>query len=153
MTNNELLCGVLNDLVRINNDRIEGYEKAAEQTRKTDVDLNAIFLKMASESRSYVNELHDEIFSLGGEVSTDTTVSGKIYRAWMGVKNLFSGSDRKSILESCEFGEDAAQKAYNEALQTDAEINADTRQLIMKQKNSLKNSHDIIKRYRDMQPA
>ena len=153
MTNNELLCGVLNDLVRINNDRIEGYEKAAEQTRSTDVDLNAIFLKMASESRSYVNELHDEIFSLGGEVSTDTTVSGKIYRAWMGVKNLFTGSDRNSILESCEFGEDAAQKAYNEALQTDAEINADTRQLIMKQKNSLKNSHDIIKRYRDMQPA
>ncbi|MCW3117500.1 MAG: hypothetical protein JWM28_1582 [Chitinophagaceae bacterium] len=153
MKNNERLSEVLNDLVRINNDRIEGYEKAAEQTRKSDVDLHAIFLRMASESREYVNELRDEIFNIGGKIATDTTVSGKIYRAWMGVKNLFTGSDRKSILESCEYGEDAAQKAYDEALKTDAEIDADTRQLIMRQKNALKTSHDIIKKYRDMQPA
>jgi len=153
MTNNEQLTETLNDLVKINMDRIEGYEKAAEQTKKYDADLQAIFSKMAAESRSYAQELHEKIFSLGGKVSTDTTVSGKIYRAWMGVKNLFTGSDRKSILASCEFGEDAAQKAYNDALETDAEMSAETRQLIMKQKNSLKNSHDIIKKYRDMQPA
>jgi len=153
MTNNELLTETLNDLVRINNDRIEGYEKAARQTKESDVDLHAIFLKMASESRNYVDELQEEIFNTGGEASKSTTVSGKIYRAWMSVKDMFTGSDRKSILESCEFGEDAAQKAYNEALQADAEIDADTRQLIMKQKNALKSSHDIIKKYRDMQPA
>ena len=153
MTNNEQLTETLNDLVRINNDRIEGYEKAAEQTRETDVDLHAIFLKMAAESRNYVDELQEEIFNIGGEASSSTTVSGKIYRAWMGVKNMFTGSDRKSILASCEYGEDAAQKAYNDALQSDAEIDADTRQLIMKQKNALKESHDIIKKYRDMQPA
>ena len=153
MTNNEQLTETLNDLVKINMDRIEGYEKAAEQTKKYDADLQAIFSKMAAESRSYIQELHEKIFSIGGKVSTDTTVSGKIYRAWMGVKNLFTGSDRKSILASCEFGEDAAQKAYNDSLETNAEMDADTRQLIMKQKNSLKNSHDIIKKYRDMQPA
>ena len=68
----------------------------------------------------------------------------------MDVKNTFTGGDRESILGSCEFGEDAAQKAYNEALETDAEMDADTRQLIMKQKNSLKSSHDIIKKYRDL---
>ena len=150
MTNNEQLTETLNDLVRINNDRITGYEKASDETKDADVDLQVTFNKMADESRTYVKELKEKLTSLGGEPSTDTTVAGKIYRVWMDVKNTFTGADRESILGSCEFGEDAAQKAYNEALETDAEMDADTRQLIMKQKNSLKNSHDIIKKYRDL---
>ena len=153
MQNNEKLVETLNDLVKINNDRIEGYEKAADQAKSYDLDLQAIFRKMANESREYKEELHEKIFALGGKIETDTTISGKIYRGWMSVKNLFTGSDRKSILESCEFGEDAAQKAYNEALESDADMDVETRQLIMKQKHLLKKSHDIIKKYRDMQPA
>lgn len=153
MNNNETLAETLNDLVKINNDRITGYEKAAEQTDHIDVDLQAIFHKMANESRTYVGELNEKIVSLGEDAAADTTVSGKIYRVWMDVKNLFTGSDRQSILSSCEFGEDAAQKAYNDALHTEAEMNAETRQLIMDQKDSLKTSHDLIKKYRDMHAA
>ena len=153
MTNNEQLTELLNDLVKINNDRIEGYEKAADQTKASDIDLQAIFLKMSGESQSYVKELNEKINNLGGQPASDTTVSGKIYRMWMDIKKVFTGSDRKSILESCEFGEDAAQKAYNEALETDAEMNAEIRQVIMEQKNGLKKSHDIIKKHRDMQLA
>ncbi len=149
-TNNEQLAETLNDLVQINNDRIVGYEKAVGLLSAEDVDLKATFLKMADESRGYVSQLNSYVMRLGDTPARDTTVSGKIYRAWMDVKNTFSGSDRKSILESCEFGEDAAQKAYDLALESDAEIDADTRQLIMEQKTSLKNSHDIIKKYRDM---
>ena len=150
MDNNEQLTETLNDLVRINNDRITGYEKASDETKDADVDLQATFNKMADESRMYVKELNEKLLSLGGQPSSDTTTAGKIYRVWMDVKNTFTGADRESILGSCEFGEDAAQKAYNEALETDAEMDADTRQLIMKQKNSLKSSHDIIKKYRDL---
>lgn len=150
MDNNEQLTETLNDLVRINNDRITGYEKASDETKDSDVDLQATFNKMADESRTYVKELNEKLMSLGGLPSSDTTMAGKIYRVWMDVKNTFTGADRESILGSCEFGEDAAQKAYNEALETDAEMDADTRQLIMKQKNSLKSSHDIIKKYRDL---
>ena len=150
MTNTEELTETLNDLVKINNDRIEGYERAADQSKTLDIDLQAIFQKMANESRTYKAELTEKISSLGGSVDNNSTVAGKIYRGWMSVKNLFTGSDRKSILESCEFGEDAAQKAYNDALESDADIDVETRQLIVKQKNSLKNSHDIIKKYRDI---
>lgn len=150
MTNNEQLSETLNDLVRINNDRVTGYEKASDETKDKDVDLQATFLKMADESRTYIKELNDKILSLGGESTSDTTTAGKIYRVWMDVKNTFTASDRESILGACEFGEDAAQKAYSEALESDAEMDASTRQLIMEQKNSLKNSHDIIKRYRDL---
>lgn len=153
MKNNEQLTETLNDLIKINNDRIVGYEKAADQTKTSDMDLQAIFLKMAKDSRIYAKELTNEVIELGGEPVTDTTVSGKIYRVWMDVKNTFTGSDRESILESCEFGEDAAQKAYNEALHTNAEMDTETRQLIMDQKDSLMRSHDLIKKYRDLHLA
>ena len=153
MATNENLVETLNDLVQINNDRIEGYEKAAEETKDIDVDLKTIFIKMAEESIKYKTELVNEISKLGGEPATGTTGLGKIYRVWMDVKATFTGKDRQSVLEACEFGEDAAQKAYRDALASDAEIDADTRQLITSQQASLKTSHDIIKKYRDMHKA
>ena len=153
MTTNENLVEVLNDLVQINNDRIEGYQKAAEETKDLDIDLKAIFIKMAEESIKYKTELVNEITKFGGEPVTGTTGLGKIYRVWMDVKATFTGHDRQSVLEACEFGEDAAQKAYRDALASDAEMSADTRQLITSQQASLKTSHDIIKKYRDMHKA
>ena len=153
MSTNEKLIDVLNDLIRINNDRTTGYEKASKEARSIDVDLQAVFNKMANESRKYAAQLTNEVKSLGGEVATGTTNSGKIYRAWMDVKATFSGKNRQAILESCEFGEDAAQKAYKAALASDAEISADTRQLLTGQQSSLKSSHDIIKKLRDAQKA
>ena len=153
MATNDNLIGVLNDLIRINNDRIEGYQRANIDARDIDVDLRAVFTRMGDESRQYAAELIQEVVKLGGEPATGTTASGKIYRAWMNVKATFTGHDRESVLASCEFGEDAAQKAYSTALESDAEMTADVRQLIANQKASLKTSHDVIKKYRDMHDA
>lgn len=153
MNANEKLTEVLNDLIRINNDRIKGYETAAEDVKSYDVDLQPVFNKMADDSRRYVADLTQEVSRLGGEAATGTTGGGKIHRTWMDVKATFSGKDRQSMLESCEFGEDASQKAYREALASDAEISAETRKLITDQQSSLKQSHDIIKKYRDAQKA
>ena len=153
MNVNEKTSEVLNDLIRINNDRITGYERAAKETASEDADLRAIFTQMATESRKYVNELTTYVARTGEEPADGTTVSGKIYRAWMDVKATFTGKNRKAILASCEYGEDAAQKAYDSALASDAEIPTEIRQVIMNQKTSLKKSHDKIKAMRDSQPA
>ncbi len=149
METNEKLAEVLNDLIQINNDRITGYQKAAEETKDIDVDLQGIFHKMADESRQYKSELSNEVLRIGGKPAEGTTGVGKIYRVWMDVKATFTGHDRQSALDSCEFGEDAAQKAYRDALASDAEMNAETRQLITTQQASLKTSHDTIKKLRD----
>jgi uncharacterized protein (TIGR02284 family) len=146
---NDNLIEVLNDLIRINNDRIAGYKRAADEADDSDVDLKAIFHRMADESRQYIAELTREVVKLGGEPATGTTASGKIYRAWMDVKATFTGSDRLAVLSSCEFGEDAAQKAYQEALTSDDTLSIDIRQLISNQKASLRVSHDTIKKLRD----
>ena len=153
MATNENVIEVLNDLIRINNDRIAGYEKAANEARDIDVDLRAIFNRMSEESRQYGAELTQEVVKLGGDPATGTTNSGKIYRAWMDLKATFTGSSRQAILENCEFGEDAAQKAYDSALKTDEELPTDVHQLIANQKSSLKTSHDVIKKYRDLHAA
>lgn len=150
METKENAIEVLNDLVEINNDRIKGYERAIEETEKDDSDLKVIFEQMATESRQHKQSLRDLVVSLGGEVETGTTASGKIYRAWMDVKATFSGNSRKSILENCEFGEDAAQKAYRTALQDD-DLPASLREIVMKQQQALKLSHDKIKMMRDQQ--
>jgi uncharacterized protein (TIGR02284 family) len=150
MEPNQKMIGVLNDLIKINNDRVVGYQKAAEDAKEVDIDLLAIFHRMADESRQYGAELTAEVVKLGADPAKGTTASGKIYRAWMTVKDNFSGKDRLALLEACEFGEDAAQKAYQEALTSDAEIPANIRQIIANQKASLKTSHDLIKKYRDM---
>ena len=153
MATNEKLVDVLNDLVQINTDRITGYEKAAKETKDLDIDLQAIFNKMADDSRKYKSELVNEVTRLGGTPAEGRTTPGAIYQVWMDVKATFAGHDRQSVLEACEFGEDAAQKAYRGALASDAEIDADTRQLITTQQAELKTSHDLVKKYRDAHKA
>ncbi|QNR83957.1 PA2169 family four-helix-bundle protein [Pedobacter riviphilus] len=141
---------VLNDLVQINNDRIEGYEKARQELKDSDTDLKTLFLNMIGESQKYKMALATEVAALGEDIETGTTNSGKIYRAWMDVKALFTGHDRKTVLNNCEFGEDAAQNAYKMALEEE-DIPSNIRDLIADQKASLRVSHDEIKRLRDAQ--
>lgn len=150
MKTNEKSAEILNDLVEINNDRIEGYEKAIDELKDHDNDLKAIFLDMINKSRSYKMALSTELNVLGSETETDTTTSGKIYRAWMDIKVAFTGHDRKSILSSCEFGEDAAQTAYKMALE-DENLTGHLRSMVYEQKHSLKLAHDQIKALRDQQ--
>lgn len=139
---------VLNDLVAINNDRIAGYERALKELRDEDSDLVSLFTNMIEESHDIRNELGTEVQANGGEMETGTTNSGKIYRAWMDVKAAFTGNSRHAVLASCEAGEDAAQKAYNSALETDG-LPEYVRQILTEQKQTLRASHDKIKALRD----
>lgn len=146
---NELIS-VLNDLIRINHDRTAGYHKAVEELKPTDIDLKTMFTNLANSSVQYATELTAEVRDLGGEPASDTTQSGKLYRVWMDIRAGISARDRKSVLSLCEFGEDAALKAYKLALESDAEIPADIRQLVLEQKEEIQTAHDTVKRYRDL---
>lgn len=149
MINNEATIEVLNDLILINNDRVDGYAKAIAEVRGKDQILDDLFEQMAMQSRHFKAALTEEVSVLGGEPVTDgTTNSGKVYRVWMDIKAAFSSDDATSSLEQCEYGEDAAQKAYHEALDTE-NLPAFLRELISTQQIALKESHDLIKEKRD----
>jgi len=150
MKPNDETIGILHDLIKINNDRVEGYEKAIKDAAGNP-DLVATFSEYASQSRHYSNELNRIATSLGGEPLDSTTVSGKIYRLWMDLRSAVSSSERASALDLSEYGEDAAQKAYREALQNASTMPADILATITTQKAELKKAHDTIKRLRDIQ--
>ncbi|KIO74991.1 aldehyde dehydrogenase [Pedobacter lusitanus] len=148
MENTKVNPETLNDLIKINNDRITGYEKAIQELTDNDRDLKDLFLKMIAESHTNKMALASAVQGSGTELETGTTAAGKIYRAWMDVKGVFTGYDRKTILNNCEAGEDAAQKAYKMALEEE-DLSAETRNLIEEQKVKLRASHDQIRALRD----
>lgn len=143
---------ILNDLIEINNDRIKGYEKAIEELKDGDQDLKTLFSGMIDESRQARMVIGKEVQALGGEMESGdaTTNSGKIYKAWMDVKAVFTGHNRHTVLSNCEFGEDAAQKAYKAAL-TDEHLPHYLHQILEQQKQKFKASHDEIKALRDQE--
>ena len=141
-------AGVLEDLIRINNDRIEGYEKAAKDLKSEDTDLRMLFLKAIDQSRKFKVVLGNEVQILGEEIPTGTTGNGAIYRAWMELKITFSGHSRHSILASCEYGEDAAKKAYESALEG-GNLPEYLAKTVLEQKEELKEMHDLVKAMRD----
>lgn len=143
----EEIVDVLNGLVEINNDRIEGYRRASEETEETD--LKSLFASMADQSRTLRQQLADEVIRMGGEPKEGTTNSGKLYRIWMDVKAALTGKDRKAVLNNCEFGEDAALKAYDEAIKSEEVRKSFDIALIERQRQDLKHSHDKIKILRD----
>lgn len=150
MENTAKTIEILNDLILINNDRIEGYERALKEMDGNggDADLAPMFLRFIDNSRRYKVELGTEIAAFGKDMATGTSTPGKLHRAWIAVKETFTGHDRHSILEECEFGEDAIKKAYEEAL-SDEILAAYIREMLIEQQTELLEAHDEIKELRD----
>lgn len=149
MITNEKTIRVLNNLMQTNHDRIAGYEKAISEAGEMDLEIKAIFNKMIQESRQNNIELANEVTALGGDPAISSTIGGKIYRIWMDVKTSFSSDDRHAILDSCEYGEDVAVEAYEDALQSDAEMTVAQLNLITKQKAGIQLAHNLVRSYRD----
>ncbi len=149
MATNEKIAEVLNDLIEINNDRIEGYTRALEDTNGIDADLKALFEHYIRQTKGFNSELSAEVVNYGEAPEDGTRMSGKLHRLWLDVKAKFTGSDRKSILEECERGEDASKEAYTEALAESASFPSEIVGLIAKQADQQREGHDKIKALRD----
>jgi uncharacterized protein (TIGR02284 family) len=141
-------ASVLEDLIKINNDRIEGYEKALKDLKPEDADLRILFLKAIDQSRKIRTALGTELQTLGADIPTGTSASGSIHRAWLELKATFTGHSRHAVLASCEFGEDAIQKAYESALSSE-HLPEYLSTIVLEEKQELKGVHDEIKALRD----
>lgn len=144
----EKTIDVLNSLIEINNDRIYGYETASKEAEETD--LKMLFSQATETSLKCRTTLIAEVKSLGGEQTQSTTASGKIYRIWMDVKATLTGKERKVILDSCVFGEEAAIETYKEALNEEEYLTSDQHMMIAEQLLSIKMDYDKIRRIRDL---
>ena len=143
---NDKSINVLNSLITINNDRIQGYETAIDETE--DQDLKTMFNQFIQTSRNCKNELVSTVTKLGGKPDDGTRMDGEIYRAWMDFKALVTGKDRKAILNSCEYGEDVALNTYEKALK-DKDLDPQHRTIVSAQHDKIKADHDKVRSMRD----
>ncbi len=147
---NDKTIEVLNTLITINNDRIEGYETAAKETEEHD--LKTFFSDLKQTSVNCNEELSREVTRLGGTATDGTKATGKFFRVWMDVKAALTGNDRKAILNSCEYGEDVAKDTYKDALENDLEnLNAEQQSMIKEQHALLVADHDKVTMMRDLE--
>ena len=138
----------LNDLIRLNNDRITGYKKRMDIT--LDDDLDDLFAQFIFQSRQNIEELTQFIYLLGGKPADGSTLSGKFYHAWMDFKSTIYRQDRQKTLDYCEYGEDVVKSAYQQTLD-DKEIDWDKRvmRVLKNHFDELKNSYNYVKQLRD----
>lgn len=145
MINNKDIVDDLNELVKINNDRIHGYEEAIKDNQ--DPQLNDLFRHMVLQSEQFRSQLAEHIVRIDGSAVADidsTDISSQLHRAWIDLKSAVTGKDRESILGSVEFGESAAVTTYEEAIAKD-HIPAYIKEDLQKQLSQLREAHDKVK--------
>src|SRR4030095_5748687 len=139
---------VLNSLIEINNDRIQGYETAMDESKEQD--LKSMFADFIKTSQECKQELISEVNNLGEKPEEGTRVDCKIYRMWMDFKAAVTGKDRKSILKSCEYGEDVAVNTYENVLEDKtSELTGGQITMVTKQYAMIKANHDKVRAMRD----
>ncbi len=145
MITNKEIVDDLNDLVKINNDRIQGYEKAIEDNE--DAQLDDLFRHYVIQSQQFRSQLAEHIVRIDGLAVSDATstdVSSKLHRAWIDIKSAITGKDRETVLSSVEFGESAAVEAYRDAIDKD-HIPAYIKEDLIKQSSELQVALEKVK--------
>lgn len=146
----EKKADLLNKLIEINNDRIEGYGKAIEIISNIGyVDLQTVFEKYRDQSIQFKAELTPLVHRTGEEPTDDTRTSGKLFRVWMDIKSAVAPSSSKAVLESCERGEDEFKAVYRQCLEEATSHAIDMVPIIQSQAELQLAAHDHIKELRD----
>lgn len=142
-TQNIALIEALNGLIRINNDRISGYQQAAKETK--DEDLQVLFSSMLNESVNFAENLAGYVRELGGQPTMEGTIGGNIHQTWLNFKSALMGNDRDAILNSCEFGDKTAIEAYQAAMKLETvQYHTELQGVLLRQCANLQSSLKII---------
>lgn len=144
MNTNQEIIDSLNELVQINNDRIRGYESSIDNVE--DKALAGQFRQFIVQSQKFRSELADHVVRLDGHAVTDATttdLASKFHRAWLDIKASVSDNEKAAVLGSVEFGENAAVKAYEDALEED-HLPAYVKEVIQAQLADLRAARDQV---------
>ena len=146
---NDKVISTLNDLIEICRDGQNGFKEAAENVKNPD--LKSFFNECSTERAQFVSDIQLEVRRLGGDPQKTGSTAGALHRVWMDIKGTFTGKDDHSILSECERGEDSAVEAYREAIKLSLPLTI--QQLLERQFQSVRQTHDRIKQMRDAKAA
>lgn len=142
---NEDAISTLNNLIETCKDGQEGFKQAAEGV--TDSSLKTTFYELGQQRSQFVGELQNLVRELGGDPEKSGSVTGTLHRGWINIKSAVTGQDDGAILNEAERGEDAAKKAYKDALEQN--LPANVMNVVQKQSVQVQTAHDKVRDLRD----
>ena len=129
-------------VIQVLHDGHEGFSKLAEHLE------HPAAKKFFEEESTHRAKFERELKHAAG-VSEDEggTVAGAVHRTWGDLKAHLGGGDH-TLLDTAEQGEDAAKKAYKEALE-DKDVHGVIREILVRQQSHIAAAHDKVKALRD----
>jgi uncharacterized protein (TIGR02284 family) len=126
-------------------DSQKGFADIGEHLK--DETLKRYFLAESLKRANFRAELENELHRAGvHDVKETGTTTGTIHRVWGDLKAKLGGGDHE-LLVTAEQGEDAAKKAYADAL--DRDLPLPIRQLLVEQQAHVLSAHDYVRNHRD----
>lgn len=129
-------------VIQVLNDGARGFADIGEHLK--DPEAKSFFIKEARTRATFATEVSS---AAGVTEDVSGTAAGSVHRVWGDLKANLGGGDH-TLLETAEQGEDAAKKAYQEALDSD-ETTPAVKAVLLKQQPSILASHDKVKALRD----
>jgi uncharacterized protein (TIGR02284 family) len=137
----ETLRSVIESLI----DGQEDFQKIGDNLK--DQTLKRYFLAESLKRAQFRGDLEEVLHQEGiHDVKEKGSVSGALHRTWGDIKTKLGGGDH-TLLETAEQGEDAAKKAYADAMEK--ELPLPIRQILATQAAHIQSSHDYVKAARD----
>jgi uncharacterized protein (TIGR02284 family) len=140
-TENKEVISVLNELIETCKDGEKGFASAAEKAKESS--LKSLFTKYSSQRAQYATELQSFVAQLGGDASSSGHAAASLHRGWIGLKEALSKDEDKALIDECEAGEDAAMKAYQNAISKP--LPTTVQSLVQKQFSGVQEAHGVIR--------
>jgi uncharacterized protein (TIGR02284 family) len=143
--NNNEVIQVLKNVINSLEDSQKGFADLGEHLH--DPHLKAFFLAESLKRASFRGELESELHRAGlKDVNETGTVAGTLHRVWGDLKAKVVKGDHE-LLVTAEQGEDAAKKAYADALEQPLPL--PIQELLVTQQAHVIASHNHVRDHRD----
>lgn len=140
----------IRNLISVLRDGEKGFVDIGEHLQHPE--HRSFFMEEAKVRGNYAAELERTVNRVtDADVHESGTAAGAVHRTWGDIKARLGGGD-KTLLDTAEQGEDTAKKAYQEALE-DPAVSDTVRAVIAQQFEHVKQSHDKVKGFRNVQAA
>lgn len=130
---------VLNSLIETTIDSVDGYQKAAKETKNQE--FRRIFEERAFERTRVCEELRSEVRSMGGEPEDDGSMLAGAHRKFLNLRDKVMGGDDKQVIDEVERGEDFIKAKFETAMR-DEDLTPAAREAITRAYGSVKSGHD-----------
>jgi uncharacterized protein (TIGR02284 family) len=134
-------------VIQVLHDSHKGFQDIGEHLK--DPEAKRFFLEEATTRAKFENEIKHAAGATGEDVGG--TAAGAAHRVWGDLKANLGGGDH-TLLATAEQGEDAAKKAYEEALR-DKDVHSSVREVLIRQQSHIQRPHDRVKSFRDAKAA